>query len=341
MSESDGELSVGMPSPVSDKRHDGHRFGSCHAEEDVASLSDDSQSTNHTRVELNDNSTSDSNGIHRNPTCALCRNHQRISTLKGHKRYCPFRQCLCELCYSTNKKREVNAKQVALRRAQAQDEAMGLVDKDGSPRNAELIGVTPAKQSAFTATSAPAHGVVKSKTIEQTSPSLREDAAKRLNCPTPSAVRASAALPCQPGPVVFGHQLSLGSIILCQNASMLRESMGYSRLGPEMLSFLEHVIHEAKVTTEDILLQLNEIQKELQVRFLREQVVAHPSVDLASYSSLPFSGQEALPRPIPVNPTPVHQYNVPMMYQSQFRATVISAPRLDYHNSLFNPHPAH
>lgn len=48
----------------------------------------------------------------RHPTCALCKNHQQISVLRGHKRYCPWRTCLCELCYTTNKKRKVNAEQV-------------------------------------------------------------------------------------------------------------------------------------------------------------------------------------------------------------------------------------
>ena len=86
--------------------------------EDVASSSDESQSTIHSNVNGGGGGGGGGGGSggsgvnHRNPTCALCRNHQKISSLKGHKRYCPWRQCLCELCYSTNKKREINAKQV-------------------------------------------------------------------------------------------------------------------------------------------------------------------------------------------------------------------------------------
>ena len=58
------------------------------------------------------------------PTCALCKNHGQISSLRRHQRYCPWRRCRCQLCYETNKKRDINAKQVASRRAQAQDEEL-------------------------------------------------------------------------------------------------------------------------------------------------------------------------------------------------------------------------
>ena len=116
MSESDGELSVGVPSPVcSNGNNYQSRIDARRMEMDDGSSSDESQSTIHSKNELSGNVGQDSSGSganHRNPTCALCRNHQKISSLKGHKRYCPWRHCLCELCYSTNKKREINAKQV-------------------------------------------------------------------------------------------------------------------------------------------------------------------------------------------------------------------------------------
>ena len=254
MADSDAEeLSVGAPSPVPNQ--DNHQqFNNYREADDGCSSGFSTQSSQPRNAVTRGESSSASQ---RHPTCALCKNHQQISSLKKHKRYCPYRKCRCQLCYETNKKRDINAKQVASRRSQAQDEE--LVKK----------GILPSFQRS-TDSPQPSTSSASGKVRNQEYKNRGEDSPELVNSGSNDPLHRTKPESLQNPPsrlAFFSPQLSLRSFQISQKITeLLKFVREDSTLTQEQLGDLYNKVNDLIKETTNASDQLSEIELEIQRR---------------------------------------------------------------------------
>lgn len=259
----------------------------------------------------------------RNPTCALCKNHGINSPLKGHKRYCPFGRCSCDLCRVTRKKQKINASQVATRRAQQQDRELGIERPPIQASTSSGSSTPRTYGSSGSPTDLGRHSARSVIDIERPS---RE--------PTSSQSVLSHYTP--GGPVVFGENMSLECFLLGRNASLLVNALRESRFSTEHLAYLDHDVCTAvRIIRDEVSTQLNDIYKYLVDRLQREQLNNGPRPN-APFVPNPFS---VVSEPT-TSRAPEDAFSVAQTLGHSSRDTVICPPRM-LPLPMYNPYVNH
>ena len=261
MADSDAEeLSVGAPSPVERNQINHHYY----REGDEGRSSGFSSPSSQTRNDVTRGESS-SSASQRHPTCALCKNHGGNTPLEGHKRYCPWKDCSCELCYGTKKKRKINANQVASRRAQALDDDR---KKKGLPVIEKRITHSP----LFSTSSTP--GKVRNQQYKnrgRVSPevlnSRREDLLLRSQSDPSSQIRPTV-ISCHSSStfnssILYGQKLSQITCLLSQSVMVIRQSVCDPTLGLNKLQDLFFKVQDVIKEVNNVSEQLSDIDLDI------------------------------------------------------------------------------